>query len=57
MSPVEDIQVSLNYNRDDGSRSYKFGRPRSKHERLFYTADEGRALNLDEGHIGHFRTF
>ena len=41
MTSLEDIQVELNYNRDDGTRPYKFGRPRSKHERLFYPADEG----------------
>jgi len=35
------IQIRLNYNRDDGSRPYKFGRPRTKHETLFYEADEG----------------
>ena len=37
----ENIKTLLNYNRDDGTRPYKFGRPRTKQEQFFYLQDEG----------------
>ena len=35
------IRVDLNYNRDDGIRPFKFGRPRTKKEQMIFDADEG----------------
>ena len=35
------IRVDLNYNRDNGIRPFKFGRPRTKKEQIIFHADEG----------------
>ena len=41
MSPNKDIDAVLNYNKDDGTRPFKFGRPRTRQEQFFYKCDEG----------------
>ena len=41
-----DLQVELNYNREDGSRPYKFGRPKTEMESLMYPEDEGGARDF-----------
>ena len=41
MDRKNNIEAVLNYNKDDGTRPFKFGRPRTHHEKLFYTCDEG----------------
>ena len=35
------IKVELNYNRDNGIRPFKFGRPRTQKEQMIFHADEG----------------
>ena len=38
---MTDLRVELNYNKEDGTRPYKFGRPRTSHETLCYPEEEG----------------
>ena len=40
------LHVELNYNREDGSRPYKFGRAKTEEERLQYPGEEGGAREM-----------
>lgn len=41
MARKNNIEAVLNYNKDDGTRPFKFGRPRTRQEKIFYKCDEG----------------